>query len=63
MLGANRRTAMGPVIRLALRNALMRIINSMSVAGIVPLPGMMPGQILGGFHPLPAKVTFDPPYR
>ena len=54
MLGANRRTAMGPVISLALRNALMPIINSMSVAGIVSLPGMMTGQILGGVAPADA---------
>ena len=54
MLGANRRTAMEPVIRLALRNALMPIINSMSVTGIVSLPGMMTGQILGGVAPADA---------
>jgi len=42
------------VIRLALRNALMPIINSMSVAGIVSLPGMMTGQILGGVAPADA---------
>jgi putative ABC transport system permease protein len=54
MLGANRREAMGPVIRQALRSALMPIINSMSVTGIVALPGMMTGQILGGVTPAEA---------
>jgi putative ABC transport system permease protein len=51
MLGATRRQAMTPVIRQALRSALMPIINSMSATGIVSLPGMMTGQILGGVAP------------
>ena len=51
MLGASRRTALAPVIRQALRGALMPIINSMSATGIVSLPGMMTGQILGGVSP------------
>ncbi len=51
MLGATRRKAMTPVIRQALRSALMPIINSMSATGIVSLPGMMTGQILGGVAP------------
>jgi putative ABC transport system permease protein len=54
ILGASRRTAMGPVIRQALRSALMPIVNSMSVTGIVSLPGMMTGQILGGVAPADA---------
>jgi putative ABC transport system permease protein len=51
MLGADRRTALGPVVRQALRSALMPIVNSMSATGIVSLPGMMTGQILGGVSP------------
>ena len=51
MLGATRYEAMLPAIRRALRSALMPIINSMSVLGIVSLPGMMTGQILGGVLP------------
>ena len=51
MLGATRRTAMAPVIRQALASALMPIVNSMSATGIVSLPGMMTGQILGGVAP------------
>ena len=51
MLGATRRQAMRPMVRQALRSALMPIINSMSATGIVSLPGMMTGQILGGVAP------------
>ena len=54
MLGADRSTALGPVMRQALRGALMPIINSMSATGIVSLPGMMTGQILGGVAPADA---------
>jgi putative ABC transport system permease protein len=48
MLGATRQVAAAPVMREALRSALMPKINSMSVTGVVSLPGMMTGQILGG---------------
>lgn len=51
MLGATRRTALAPVVRQSLRSALMPIVNSMSATGIVSLPGMMTGQILGGVPP------------
>jgi putative ABC transport system permease protein len=51
MLGHPRRAALSPVIRQALRSALMPIVNTMSAAGIVALPGMMTGQILGGVPP------------
>ncbi|PKU23127.1 ABC transporter permease [Telmatospirillum siberiense] len=54
MLGAPRFEALGPVIRDALRNALMPTINSMSATGVVSLPGMMTGQILGGVAPMEA---------
>lgn len=54
MLGATKFDALGPVIREALRSALMPIINSMSATGVVALPGMMTGQILGGVDPLQA---------
>jgi putative ABC transport system permease protein len=54
MLGETRRDAMGPVIRQALRSALMPIINTMSATGVVALPGMMTGQILGGVAPAEA---------
>jgi putative ABC transport system permease protein len=54
MLGATRQTAMVPIAREALRSALMPVINSMSATGIVSLPGMMTGQILGGVPPVEA---------
>ena len=54
MLGASRRAATAPVTREALRSALMPIINSMAATGVVSLPGMMTGQILGGVPPAEA---------
>ena len=54
MLGASRRTATAPVTRDALRSALMPVINSMAATGVVSLPGMMTGQILGGVPPVEA---------
>jgi putative ABC transport system permease protein len=43
-----------PVIRKALHSAFMPIINSMSAAGLVLIPGMMTGQILAGADPVDA---------
>ena len=54
MLGATRREAVAPVTRQALRSALMPVVNSMSATGVVSLPGMMTGQILGGVPPAEA---------
>jgi UDP-glucose/iron transport system permease protein len=54
MLGATRQVATSPVTRGALRSALMPIINSMAATGVVSLPGMMTGQILGGVPPAEA---------
>jgi putative ABC transport system permease protein len=54
MLGATRREAVAPVTGQALRSALMPTINSMSATGVVSLPGMMTGQILGGVPPAEA---------
>ncbi|WP_142848970.1 iron export ABC transporter permease subunit FetB [Telmatospirillum sp. J64-1] len=53
-LGATRSEAMRPILREALRSALMPVINSMSATGIVALPGMMTGQILAGVEPVEA---------
>ncbi|MEJ2424958.1 MAG: ABC transporter permease, partial [Candidatus Thiodiazotropha sp.] len=36
------------------RSGLIPIINAMAAAGVVSLPGMMTGQILGGTPPLEA---------
>lgn len=54
MLGASRGGATSPVKREALRSALMPVVNSMAATGVVSLPGMMTGQILGGVPPVEA---------
>lgn len=54
MLGHDRRSALAPVIRESLRAALMPTINAMSATGLVSLPGMMTGQVLGGVTPMEA---------
>jgi putative ABC transport system permease protein len=51
MLGASQQIATIPATREALRSALMPVINSMAATGVVSLPGMMTGQILGGVPP------------
>jgi|SRR5579864_1622620 len=47
-LGATARQAAAPALRAAIAAALRPTINSMMVAGIVSVPGMMTGQILAG---------------
>ncbi|THH17902.1 hypothetical protein EW146_g2992 [Bondarzewia mesenterica] len=46
--GASRMEACKPIAREALRLALTPTINQMSVLGIIAIPGMMTGAILGG---------------
>ena len=53
-LGASRRSAFRPMQRSALRSGMIPIINQMSAAGIITLPGMMTGQILAGMPPFEA---------
>jgi putative ABC transport system permease protein len=53
-LGHTYWAAMAPFIRTAIRRGLLPIINQMSAAGIVTLPGIMTGQILAGLDPLEA---------
>ena len=53
-LGHPRRDAVKPYVREAMRAGLMPIINAMSAAGIISLPGMMTGQILAGVDPTEA---------
>ncbi|MDR3508010.1 MAG: iron export ABC transporter permease subunit FetB [Caulobacteraceae bacterium] len=43
-----------PYVRDAIRRALVPIINQMSAAGVVTLPGIMTGQILAGLDPIEA---------
>lgn len=52
--GAERLEALAHPFRAAVRRGLIPIINAMSVAGIVSLPGMMTGQILAGAPPFQA---------
>jgi putative ABC transport system permease protein len=53
-LGATFNRAMRGLIRTSVRHALLPIINQMSAAGVVTLPGIMTGQILAGMDPLEA---------
>lgn len=53
-LGQDRAEAMLDIRRESIRAGLIPILNSMAAAGIVSLPGMMTGQILGGSPPLTA---------
>lgn len=53
-LGATRWEAARRPVSRSVRRGLIPIINSMSVAGVVSLPGMMTGQILQGADPVEA---------
>ncbi len=53
-LGETRFVAFRPLIRSAVRNGLIPIVNAMAAAGVVSLPGMMTGQILAGVEPVEA---------
>lgn len=53
-LGATRYAALAQVQRSALRTGMIPIINQMSAAGVITLPGMMTGQILAGMSPFEA---------
>ncbi|KAI9344048.1 hypothetical protein BDR26DRAFT_858070 [Obelidium mucronatum] len=46
--GASRWEAIQPVAREAIKTALLPTISQMSVMGLISIPGMMTGQILGG---------------
>jgi UDP-glucose/iron transport system permease protein len=54
ILGAPWHQAIESLRRESIRSGLIPIINSMMAAGLVSLPGMMTGQILGGNPPLEA---------
>ncbi len=53
-LGVSFTTAVAPLFREAVRRGLLPIINQMSAAGVVTLPGIMTGQIMAGLDPLEA---------
>lgn len=51
-LGATAKEAALPGVRAALSTGLTPTLNQMSVIGLVSIPGMMTGQVLGGSPPL-----------
>lgn len=53
-LGASTRQAMADLVRGAIRRGMIPLINQMSAAGIITLPGIMTGQLLAGMDPLEA---------
>jgi putative ABC transport system permease protein len=53
-LGASRWEAAREPLREAVRRGMIPLLNTMTVVGIVSLPGMMTGQILEGADPLVA---------
>ena len=54
MLGHSYWSSIGPLIRGSIRRGMVPIINQMSAAGIITLPGIMTGQILAGLDPVEA---------
>jgi putative ABC transport system permease protein len=53
-LGHSFREATAPLVRDSIRRGLLPIINQMSAAGVITLPGIMTGQILAGQDPVEA---------
>ena len=53
-LGATRSQALNPLMRDAIRKGMIPIVNQMSAAGIITLPGTMTGQLLAGVDPVSA---------
>lgn len=53
-LGATRRQAADPYLKLALQSGMMPIIDSTKTVGLIQLPGAMTGMILAGASPLEA---------
>lgn len=53
-MGGSRWEAARPWFSRALSMGLIPIVNTMMISGLVSLPGMMTGQILGGVSPLEA---------
>jgi putative ABC transport system permease protein len=53
-LGSTITQAMARLVRQSIRRALLPMVNTMSAAGVVTLPGIMTGQILAGLDPVQA---------
>ncbi len=54
LLGQTSKEAIHEIRQQAMRSGMIPIINAMAAAGLVSLPGMMTGQILGGSSPMDA---------
>lgn len=54
LLGQSSSEAIREIKQQSLRSGMIPMINSMATAGLVSLPGMMTGQILGGSPPMEA---------
>jgi len=52
--GNSKKNSLEPFIRSAIKSGLNPLIATMSVIGLISLPGMMTGQILGGSSPVVA---------
>ncbi len=53
-LGTPFQQAAAPLLRESVRRGLLPIINQMSAAGLITLPGIMTGQIIAGMDPVEA---------
>ncbi|QHJ00344.1 iron export ABC transporter permease subunit FetB [Xylophilus rhododendri] len=53
-LGATMREALAAHVRAAVRRGMIPVINQMSAAGLITLPGIMTGQLLAGVDPMEA---------
>ena len=53
-LGTPLADAIGPLVRSATRRGMIPVVNQMSAAGIITLPGIMTGQLLAGMEPMEA---------
>lgn len=53
-LGASSRQSVQKILRIAIKTGMMPTIDGMKTLGIVQLPGMMTGLILGGVDPINA---------
>ena len=53
-LGATSRQALSALVRASIRRGMIPIVNQMSAAGVITLPGTMTGQLLAGMDPVEA---------
>lgn len=53
-LGATIRQALGELTRTSIRRGMIPIVNQMSAAGLITLPGIMTGQVIAGMDPVEA---------